>query len=300
MSVPFSFKAQRNSSSPEFSEAASFLKRPFGGAEVAVSSQTWGIENERTEGDSGSLPAERLFRPGHGEPKPIAPRPRSGALAGLVSPVVTPVPPAVPLSGPDHPRDAKAGLLNQAVTPALAFGKSPAPRDVKADPIVTAPVPKESPASPEPLVASPFSKPTAQAPEPPPSGAPASSGCALPATAGEGWRAAELAVAHREIARLKAREADLLRRMEALEGRLTDLISNPPAPDHRKVMGMVDEWMNGHIDGVVEAAVRRLFGQDREDAEDASEPWFRRKPLVSMTAPESGSPPFPSTNPTRP
>ncbi len=294
MSLPFSFKAQRRSSSPEFSEAASFLAKPFGGAAEPPVSKVWGVNAVESEDkENGVLPAERLFRPESGEAKPISPRPRVTAVGGAGGAPSSSPASAPQTSLPDFSTPSSiAPQIQRKPAASLAFaesGRSPAP-SVEPTPSTPLAMPQEVPTASQ----SPFSKPTAQ-PQAPPSGAPVSHGAPLPATAGEGWRVAELATANREIARLKVREADLLRRVETLETSLAQIRSNPPAPDHRKVIGMLEEWMETHLDGVVEGAVRSLFGQSHDDAEDSSEPWFRRKPLVSMTTPEST---VPETSPT--
>lgn len=271
MSVSFSFKAQRKSSSPEFSEKASFLHEPFGQPAASPSNRGWQPEEPKEKEES--LPAERLFRSGGGEPKPIAPKPRQGALTAA---------PKKPVSKSPAPRPQVK--MEPLATPPE---KIESPFSVASTNPVVAPN-EEPPAAPAAIPSSPSSLPPAAQPPVQPSGASLPEPRPLPATAEEGWRAAELATANREISLLKARESELLERMHQLEQSMARLLSNPPAPDHKKVMTLLDEWMNGHLDGFVEKSVRKLFGKpDPENGEDATEPWFRRKPFVSMTTPES-------------
>ena len=137
---------------------------------------------------------------------------------------------------------------------------------------------------------SPFSPPTAKAAANP-TLVPSLREQKLPATAEDGWRAAELAVARREIARLKLKSQQMEEQMSALRRQMDDLLSDPPAPDHRKVTVMLEQWMSVHLDSVVEQSVRQLFRrtEDGEALEEAPEPWFRQQPLVSM----SHAAPFP-------
>lgn len=297
MPVPFSFQAQRRSTSPEFSESASFLKRaPSARGTAVMETLRWASdEAERPP----SLPSEELFRSGvnseadslkngSSEPAAISPRPRLANLPNANGPSTM-----VPKTGnewenPFAPQSESASLQ----APVEFSGHStPASLTVPKPPVAS---PFSSVRSfderPEVTTESPISPPTAKAAASRPP-AHNSREQILPRTAEDGWRAAELAVARREIARLKAKHQELEEQITTMQREWDELRNDPPAPDHRKVTMMLEQWMSTHLDSVVEQSVRHLTGHSDkcEVAESASEPWFRQQPLVSVSHPESNS-----------